>query len=33
MELKIKTDELGIQAPASGMTVEESQRWIQGATQ
>ena len=28
-----QTDELGIQAPASGMTVEESQRWIQGATQ
>ena len=28
-----QTDELGIQAPASGMTVEESQRWIHGATQ
>ena len=25
-----QTNELGIQAPASGMTVEESQRWIQG---
>ena len=28
-----QTDELGIQAPASGMTVEEAQRWIYGATQ
>ena len=28
-----QTNELGIQAPASGMTVEEAQRWIQGATQ
>ena len=28
-----QTDELGIQAPASGMTVEEAQRWIHGATQ
>ena len=28
-----QTDELGIQAPASGMTVEESQRWIYGVTQ
>ena len=28
-----QTNELGIQAPASGMTVEEAQRWIHGATQ
>ena len=28
-----QTDELDIQAPASGMTVEEAQRWIYGATQ
>jgi len=28
-----QTNELGIQAPASGMTVEEAQRWIYGATQ
>ena len=28
-----QTDELGIQAPASGMTVEEADRWIHGATQ
>ena len=28
-----QTNELGIQAPASGMTVEEAQRWIYGVTQ
>ena len=28
-----ETNELESQAPASGMTLEESQRWIQGATQ
>ena len=28
-----QTDELGIQSPASGMTVEEADRWINGATQ
>ena len=28
-----QTDELGIQSPASGMTVEEADRWIHGATQ
>ena len=28
-----QTDELGIQSQASGMTVEEAQRWIHGATQ
>ena len=28
-----QTNELGIQAPAAGMTLEEADRWIHGATQ